>query len=33
MINKNEANKGLIDKINEVEQEYGKTFQIHKRFC
>ena len=26
MINKNEANKGLIDKINEVEQEYGKTF-------
>lgn len=23
---KNEANKALIDKINEVEQEYGKTF-------
>ena len=24
--NKNEANKGLINKINEVEKNYGKTF-------
>lgn len=26
MNDKNEANKALIDKINDVEQEYGKTF-------
>ena len=26
MTDKNEANKALIDKINEVEKDYGKNF-------